>query len=204
MINFKQYLKLQENSVNDYGGDHRPADSETGSPLYDLTRNGVYPDDIYSSKAIIYYGHSGNYSDPLDRESISIIQRYKNKPNAPVTIYRAVPKEASNEEKIEKLVKDKQAYMRRGKIPKDSEFSNGSKWYEWASNEIERLKKAPEHQEANINEINSGDWVTISKIYAKDHGLHALNGKYKILTKKVKASQIFTDGNSIHEWGYWE
>lgn len=51
-------------------------------------------------------------------------------------------------------------------------------------------------------EINVGDWVTINQQYARMHGEHALNGKYKIIKKSVYARDIYTDGNSIHEWGY--
>ena len=50
--------------------------------------------------------------------------------------------------------------------------------------------------------INNGDWVTTSKEYAKMHGESNLNNNYRILTKVVKASQLYTDGNSIFEWGY--
>ena len=50
--------------------------------------------------------------------------------------------------------------------------------------------------------INYGDWVTINKEYAKDHGASALDGNYKIISKKVKASDLFTNGDSIHEFGY--
>lgn len=51
-------------------------------------------------------------------------------------------------------------------------------------------------------EINPGDWVTPSLQYAKDHGENALNGSYVIKRKRAKAKDLFTDGNSIHEWGY--
>ena len=50
--------------------------------------------------------------------------------------------------------------------------------------------------------IKKGDWVTPTKEYARDHGEGALNGDYKIASKRVKAKEVFTDGNSIHEWGY--
>jgi hypothetical protein len=53
-----------------------------------------------------------------------------------------------------------------------------------------------------ISEINEGDWVTINKQYAVQHGATNLD-KYKIVEKTVKARELFTDGNSIHEWGYW-
>ena len=52
--------------------------------------------------------------------------------------------------------------------------------------------------------INPGDWVTPSRGYAHDHGKSHLGGKgtYKILKKTVRANELYTDGNSIHEWGY--
>lgn len=50
--------------------------------------------------------------------------------------------------------------------------------------------------------INRGDWVTLSKKYAMDHGRSALNGKYRILSKIANAQDVFTNGDSWHEWGY--
>lgn len=53
-------------------------------------------------------------------------------------------------------------------------------------------------------QINSGDWVTINRQYAIEHGEGPLRGEYKIIEKLVKAKEIFTQGDSIHEFGYWE
>jgi len=50
--------------------------------------------------------------------------------------------------------------------------------------------------------IGKGDWVTIDRQYAKDHGDGALNGNYKIIQKTVRADELFTNGDSIQEWGY--
>jgi hypothetical protein len=52
------------------------------------------------------------------------------------------------------------------------------------------------------DEINPGDWVTLTKDYAQEHGQGPLKGDYKIIKKKVKASDIYTNADSIHEWGY--
>ena len=51
--------------------------------------------------------------------------------------------------------------------------------------------------------INKGDWVTTTKQYARDHGdsVHG-EGNHKIISKAVHARSLFTDGNSVHEWGY--
>jgi hypothetical protein len=132
--------------IGEYKGEHTAPMKDGGAPLW-KANDGIYPDDIYSSMAERYYGDYGG-GHPMDRESISIIQSMKGKPDKQVRVYRAIPKG----------------------ISKPS--------------------------------INTGDWVTISKRYAKAHGEGALNGEYRIVSKLVSARDIFTDGNSIHEWGY--
>jgi hypothetical protein len=51
--------------------------------------------------------------------------------------------------------------------------------------------------------IKRGDWVTQSKQYAKDHGEAWLKNDYKVVGKRVPAKHLYTEGNSIHEWGYY-
>lgn len=53
-----------------------------------------------------------------------------------------------------------------------------------------------------VKEINPGDWVTINKQYADMHGGAHIDGDYDVIEQVVKASDLATDGNSIHEWGY--
>lgn len=50
--------------------------------------------------------------------------------------------------------------------------------------------------------INKGDWITTDRQYAKEHGQGALGDDYKIIKKTVKARDIFTNGDSIYEFGY--
>jgi hypothetical protein len=50
------------------------------------------------------------------------------------------------------------------------------------------------------NELNSGDWVTFSKNYAKGEG--AYEGS-KVYAHKVKAKDIFFAGDDINEFGYF-
>lgn len=50
--------------------------------------------------------------------------------------------------------------------------------------------------------INPGDWVAITRSYAKDHGEGRFDGDYRIISKQVQARDIFTNGDSIEEWGY--
>ena len=186
--------------VADYRGSHQAPSPDFGAPLYDLTGGGqMYPADVYSSKAAQYYG--GNL--PYDQKAFSIAQQFKDKPDALVTIYRAVPKEASNSEKLATLEKQMSAYMKRGTLPKDADnYSNGSKWYDAAYDERDKLRKMSDEPSNDISTINAGDWVTLTKEYAKDHGESALKGEYKILSKKVKAKEVWTNADSIHEFGY--
>lgn len=110
-------------------------DNPSGDNLTD-----TFGDDIYSGRALQYFGTGSSY----DQKAINIIQGMRNKPNKPVTIYRAVPKD--------------------------------------------------------VKSINASDWVTTTKEYAQDH-MEGEEG-WHILSKKVKAKDIATDGNSIHEFGY--
>lgn len=50
--------------------------------------------------------------------------------------------------------------------------------------------------------IKEGDWVTILPEYAKIHGDSWLKDGYEIATKKVKAKELFNEGNSLLEFGY--
>jgi hypothetical protein len=180
----------------EYRGSHTAPTRDYGAPLHNLSQ--MYPDDIYSSKAAQYYGHGV----PYDQKAALIMQQYKDKPDATVTIYRAVPKEMSNADKAAELDRHMGAYMRRGLLPQDAHIKEGSKWYDWAYDERDRLRKLPDEPVEGINAINAGDWVTLTRDYAKEHGESALRGKYKIISKKVKAKDIYTNADSIHEFGY--
>ena len=51
--------------------------------------------------------------------------------------------------------------------------------------------------------LNSGDWVTISRDYAKQHGESTLGGNYKLVEQQVPASSLTTNADSILEQGYY-
>jgi hypothetical protein len=57
-------------------------------------------------------------------------------------------------------------------------------------------------KDQGIKKINPGDWVAITRQYAEEHGESALGGNYKILKQKVRPRDLFTNGDSLHEWGY--
>ncbi len=50
--------------------------------------------------------------------------------------------------------------------------------------------------------INPGDWVAITREYADAHGESRFDGDYDVIEMKVRAGDIFTNGDSIQEWGY--
>ena len=54
-----------------------------------------------------------------------------------------------------------------------------------------------------VRQVNVGDWVTIDRQYAEQHGQSNLNNDYEILTNTVNADEIYTDGNSLFEWSYY-
>jgi len=128
--------------LSDYVGQHQAPTRDGGAPAFNLAGD-IYPDDIYSSKAVQYYGTG---SDAMDKKTMSLLQSLRGNPDSDVTIYRAVPK--------------------------------------------------------GVDNLNAGDWVTVNRQYARDHGESALGGDFDIIEKKVKAGDIFTNGDSIHEFGY--
>jgi len=49
--------------------------------------------------------------------------------------------------------------------------------------------------------INQGDWVTMDKQYAVEHGESALNGDYKIISTRTPAKTLYSPGDSLYELG---
>lgn len=159
-----------------YGGGHAPPSD--GPPLHDLlAEGGWFPDDVYTSPQ--HYTHGGGFGPGggghYDRESIEVVQSVRGNPDAPVTIYRAVP--------------------------------------------------------PNVDRINTGDWVAVSRSYAEQHAEgnqtevydpdrewvlnegqpDEVRGKgewvpgppWKVIEMTVPARLIRNGGNDIIEWGYW-
>lgn len=125
----------------DYRGEHMAPSKDGGAPLYNLTVEGMYPEDVYGPNGQRYYAAD-------EPEAFSKCLDYKGRPNKIITIYRAVPAD---------LVRPK---------------------------------------------ITPGDWVAITPAYAREHGRAHLQGAFKVLTKTVYARDIYTEGNSLDEWGY--
>ena len=137
-------------SESDYEMSHRPSlgsgtEGDMDGASLDNVSNGIYPDDVYSPRGVQIYGTG--YKE-LDKQAHAFIMEYRGKPEKSITIYRAIPKDAST------------------------------------------------------SKISGGEWVTPIKQYAVQHGQSNLNDDYQILTREVKAKEIFTSGDSWLEWGY--
>jgi hypothetical protein len=188
----------------DYRGEHSAPSKSEGASLDNLSQ--IYPDDIYSGDGARMYGDG----IPLDVESVSIIKYCRNKPNAQVKIYRAVPDVNKDVNVKIKHFSGLIFYIEKfgfapiySKDPFASELYrklnyNKAAFVDHLTSEIEKL----ENLKLAKLKINAGDWVTINKGYAREHGKSTLMNKYIILSKTVSARTLYTTGDSIHEWGY--
>lgn len=210
----KIFINKFINFINEnYKGDfHNAPTKENGdAPLYNLTD--VYPDDIYSNKGARMYGDYGG--DIRDMRIINILNSAKGKPNYPIKIYRAVPDiNYELKQKIKPLLDVYNYYIRWKFFPMKNDIVHNleDKYEDYSYDEQQQLiLKDLDNQITELQQqlkkplkINDGDWVTIDREYAKEHGENNLNNKYKIISKTVKAKNLYSEGNSIYEWGYSE
>ena len=172
-MNFKQFLENDEND-EDYRGIHKSPTKGSGSPLHDLET--TYPDDIYTlpiTTAIQYHG--SHHQD--DYYVISTMREAHNKPNYQVKIFRAVPD----------LNKD---------VDKKIKYNNN------LINYVHKFGFPPIKAKRIKITINPGDWVCLTRNYAKEHGEGSLNNVFKIISKTVPAKHLFTNGDMLQEFGY--
>ncbi|MCI2063189.1 MAG: hypothetical protein LKJ83_10595 [Eubacteriaceae bacterium] len=80
--------KIGVNEIGEYAMSHRPT---AASHAYDLSENDYVPADIYEHPE--WYS---DISDPAIRESVNVLRKIYNDPEADVTIYRAAPKNEFN------------------------------------------------------------------------------------------------------------
>lgn len=207
------YRTIFEGIDEDYRGEHKAPDKEDSAPLWDVSK-GIFPPDIYTmgfQEAVRNYGDGESY----DNESMSVILSCHNRPNAQVKIYRAVPdinREVNN--KIDTLHYILYYFNKFGFLPRKDKvaWSYKDKYYTETEgfqedyqraviSDIQKDIQTLRNQLQDKIKINPGDWVTLSRSYAKDHGESNLLNKYKILTKTVNAKYLYTEG-SINEFGY--
>lgn len=183
-------------ATEEYFGEHEAPDKSSGAPMHNLT--GTYPEDLYSGYGVQMYGDG----DAGAGEAWGIISSVRNHPNRSVKIYRAVPKILSPEDQLFELLEMKRQFFRRNKIPaKMPPNVLRSSFFDTLDAEIKRLQSLPPVQTVRPK-IQHGNWVTIVRGYAVEHGQSNLNNSYRILSKTVPARTLYTDGNSLQEWGY--
>jgi predicted ribosome quality control (RQC) complex YloA/Tae2 family protein len=193
--------------MDEYKSEHLAPD-KNDYPIWDLTQ--IYPDDVYSSDAPRLYGEYGGNS--MDREAISILQRVKDKPRKRIKIYRAVPNlNVEIDNQIRKYNQSINYFYEYGFFKMGDDLADGIKDLYRAYPYDEMKQKTVEHLQSEVEKlkkkrkpslkIEKGNWVTLTKEYAVGHGRSELHD-FKVVTKTVPVSTIFTDGNSIHEFGY--
>ena len=126
-MNFAEFLL-------EYKGEHSAPTKDEAS-LDDLTKNGVYPDDVYTHPK--YY-----VNDNTDQECYNIAIACKGQPNKSVRIYRAVPlgDKKWTEKELAKAEKDKFNFRKRGKTPSDY-TGKQNEFYGYITDKIEELEK---------------------------------------------------------------
>lgn len=106
-----------------------------------------------------------------------------------------------------------------GQIYPDDVYTGPMHHYAWEPSDQRSLTKArslrgkpdakvriyralpPEHAHEGIH---PGDWVSIDRSYAKQHGVHPTDPKqdWPVISASVPAKHVYTNGDSISEWGY--
>ena len=212
-IKIAQTLYISTIEDQDYMGQHSaPTRASDNEPIYSVEN--TYPQ-------IHERGGSEYVAMSEDREGLNIILSVRNKPNARVTVYRAIPdlnKEISKKiSNIQNAINALNATKEHRAIKKSREAQNliyslmdkypiEKHTYDEQQNlMIEDLRKQTDELEKELKtplKIEKGNWVTPNKAYAKTHGMKSLNNKYKIIQKTVRAKDLYTNGDSLSEWGY--
>lgn len=97
----------------------------------------------------------------------------------------------------------KQIYGTGNKDYDDESYQAIMKAYKNPDAEVTVYRGVPK----GVDEIRQGDWVTLSKKYAEDHASSGYgqlgDDSGQVLFMKVKAKDIFSDGNDMNEFGYF-
>lgn len=130
-------------SDNSYEIEHRPASDDDGAPLWDLTKNGIYPKDVYGPNGLRYF----SVGDPImDQQAYSIIKLAHGRRDKMLKVYRAVPKgvKTINEGDWVTIIRDyakghamdllgpgKDGVVISKTVNARDLFTDGNSWLEW-------------------------------------------------------------------------
>lgn len=140
---------------------HAPAGPEDGSPLYDVSKNGTYPEDVYSHNGLRYYSTG---EDKMDAEAYRLIKQSDGRPNMPIRIYRSVEKDGAGKilpgdwvTTVRQYAKDHGDANISGEHKVISKlvyardvFTAGDSWLEWGYHPQEFKPKFPRGDRKNI------------------------------------------------------
>ena len=134
-----------------------------------------------------------------------------------ITIYRAVP--PTTAQILDFFDDEKRKWQRlgtRGEYPfreKMKRFfpeinDSRSGYYNWLSDEEEKIKAGTSRfKGVDDPSIKIGDFVTLNRSYAKEHGESTLVGQqgyptFKIVSKRVPKTDVIWNGDDWKEWAY--
>ena len=125
----------------DYKGEHSAPMAEDGAPLWNITANGVYPDDVYGPNGMSWYGTGDRF---LDSEAYSILRKAHGRRDKQLTVYRAVPKGVKGINRGDWVTTVRQYAKDHGESALNGEYSiikksvtardiftDGNSWLEW-------------------------------------------------------------------------
>ena len=180
-------------------GDSKVVD-ENGKPKLLTDGKDIYITDGYSNNGISRYSYKGSHRSPSysggdvqerlenseDVNLLEVAQGYHNQPDDYFSPMGARYYMYDDKEGLEsaRAVRDVIAKIKNGK--------------ENITVKIYRAVPA----DVVSDKLKNGDWVSLSKSYAIEHGEQNLDGEYKIIEKEVPINEVWWDGNDLREWGY--
>jgi hypothetical protein len=204
-----------ENSPNDYGMSHRPAQGKDGGASLDDVTNGIYPNDVYSPRGVQIYGTG--YKD-LDKKAHAMIMEYKGKPDKEIRIYRAVPKKVSTNINTGDWVTPIKEYaVQHGESNLNNDyqilfrdvkakeiFTSGDSWLEWGYAPESVQKHQSHDQQSHGNWATDGSYpteaVVSTEIYEAVYGY--ANNDFKEVNHALRTTKNDPELNILTENNY--
>ena len=125
----------------DYKGEHSAPMAEDGAPLWNVSANGIYPDDVYGPNGMSWYGTGDRF---LDSEAYNILRKAHGRRDKQLTVYRAVPKGVKGINRGDWITTVRQYAKDHGESALNGEydilkksvtardiFTDGNSWLEW-------------------------------------------------------------------------
>lgn len=168
----------------DRDGGHSPSGPTDGAPLFDLTFNEIYPEDVYAPDRMRQYGIASQ--SVLNALVMPIIRSCEAEPNRQITIYRAVDRAeaASSPDRIlpgtwvtpirEYALKHGASNLKNDFVLQEQAvcardiYTSGDNWIEWGFHPQETLPELPRPSQADRFTLDDlvQAWRSLSAINA--------------------------------------